>query len=91
MVAVNRNGAASTHCRNLRQEAKESIVESREVHIKHLLDTGAVDRIGTVRTTTGAKILSRKFVDDAHKEKSRWCARVCHVQGPLCVCSSIGC
>ena len=40
---------------------EESIVESREVHIKHLLDTSAIK--------TGAKILSGRFVD-AHKEKS---------------------
>ena len=26
-------------------------------------------------TKTGAKILSGRLVDDAHKEKSRWCAR----------------
>ena len=50
-------------------------MESREVHIKHLLDIGAVkdwNREDAIKT--GAKILSGRFVDDAHKEKSRWCA-----------------
>ena len=63
------------HCRDLRQEAKKVSVESREVHIKHVLDTGAVkDRNNEDAIKTGAKILSRRSVDDAHKEKSRWCA-----------------
>ena len=57
--------------------SEESIVDNLEVHIKHLLDTGAVkdwNREDAIKTR--AKVLSRKFVDDAHKEKSRWCARV---------------
>ena len=55
---------------------EDSIVESRQVHIKHLLDTGAVkDWNREDAFKTGATVLSRRFVDDAHKEKSRWCAR----------------
>ena len=50
--------------------SEEGIVESREVHIKHLLVTGAVkDWNNEDAIKTGAKILS------GHKEKSRWCAR----------------
>ena len=55
---------------------EESIAKSRAEHIKHLLETGAVkdwDREDAIKT--GAKILSGKMVDDAHKEKSRYCAR----------------
>ena len=55
---------------------EESIVKSRAEHIKHLLETGAVkdwNREDSIKT--GAKILSGKMVDDAHKEKSRYCAR----------------
>ena len=51
-------------------------MEGREVDIKHLLDTGAVqdwNREDAIKTR--AKILSERFVDDAHKETSRWCAR----------------
>ena len=55
---------------------EDSIVESRQVHIKHLLDTGAVkDWNREDAFKTRATILSGRFVDDAHKEKSRWCAR----------------
>ena len=55
---------------------EESIAKSRAEHIKHLLETGAVkdwNREDAIKT--GAKILSGKMVDDAHKEKSRYCAR----------------
>ena len=55
---------------------EESIARSRAEHIKHLLETGAVkdwNREDAIRT--GAKILSGKMVDDAHKEKSRYCTR----------------
>ena len=55
---------------------EESIAKSRAEHIKHLLETGAVkdgNRDNAIKT--GAKILSGKMVDDAHKEKSRYCAR----------------
>ena len=55
---------------------EESIAKSRAEHIKHLLETGAVkdwNREDAIKT--GAKILSGKMVDDAHKEKSRDCAR----------------
>ena len=55
---------------------EESIAQSRAEHIKHLLETGAVkdwNRDDAIKT--GAKILSGKMVDDAHKEKSRYCAR----------------
>ena len=55
---------------------KENIAKSRAEHIKHLLETGAVkdwNRHDAIKT--GAKILSGKMVDDAHKEKSRYCAR----------------
>ena len=55
---------------------EESIAKSRAEHIKHLLETGAVkdwNREDAIKT--GAKILSGKMVDDAHKEKSRCCAR----------------
>ena len=55
---------------------EESIVKSRAEHIKPLLKTGAVkdwNREDAIKT--GAKILSGKMVDDAHKEKSRYCAR----------------
>ena len=55
--------------------SEDIIVESREVHINRLLDTGAVkdwNREDAIKT--GAQILSVRFVDDAHKEKSRWCA-----------------
>ena len=55
---------------------EESIVKSRAEHIKHLLETGAVkdwNREDAIKT--GAKILSGKMVDDAHKEKSRYRAR----------------
>ena len=48
---------------------EESIVESREVDIKRMLDTDAVkdwNREDAIKT--GAKILSGRFVDDAHKE-----------------------
>ena len=54
---------------------EESIAKSRAEHIKHLLETGAVkdwNREDAIKT--GAKILSGKMVDDAHKEKSRYCA-----------------
>ena len=51
-------------------------MENREVHIKHLLDTGAVkDWNNEDAIKTGARILSGRLVDDAHREKSRWCAR----------------
>ena len=54
----------------------ESIVESREVHIKRWLDSGVVkDKNNEDAIKTGANILSVRCVDDAHKEKSRWCAR----------------
>ena len=50
--------------------SEERTVESREVHIKHVLDTGAVkDWNNEDAIKTGAKILSRRSVDDAHKEK----------------------
>ena len=55
---------------------EESIAKSRAEHIKHLLETGVVkdwNRDDAIKT--GAKILSGKMVDDAHKEKSRYCAR----------------
>ena len=61
---------------------EESIAKTRAEHIKHLLETGAVkdwNREDSIKT--GAKILSGKMVDDAHKEE--W--RVCHVQGPISV------
>ena len=48
---------------------EESIAKSRDEHIKHLLETGAVkdwNREDAIKT--GAKILSEKMVDDAHKE-----------------------
>ena len=63
-------------CRNLQTRTEESIAKSRAEHIKHLLETGAVkdwNREDAIKT--GAKILSGKMVDDAHKEKSRYCAR----------------
>ena len=53
-----------------------SIAKSRAEHMKHLLETGAVkgwNREDAIKT--GAKILSGKMVDDALKEKSRYCAR----------------
>ena len=54
----------------------EYVVESREVHIKDLLDTGTVkDSNNEDVIKTGAKIFSGRFADDAHREKSRWCAR----------------
>ena len=46
--------------------SEERNVESREVHIKHLFDTGAVkdwNREDAIKT--GAKILSGRFVHDA--------------------------
>ena len=55
---------------------EESIAKSRAEHIKHLLEAGSVkdwNREDAIKT--GAKILSGKMVDDAHKEKSRYCAR----------------
>ena len=55
---------------------EESIAKSRAEHIKHLLETGAVEdwnREDAIKT--GAKILSGRMVYDAHKEKSRYCAR----------------
>ena len=49
--------------------SEEGIAESGQVHIKHLLDTGAVkDWNNEDAINAGAKILS-------HNEKSRWCAR----------------
>ena len=71
--------------------SEERTVESREVHIKHV--PGAVnDWNNEDAIKTGAKIISGRSVDDAHKEKSRWCAtEFCHVPGLICVCSSIGC
>ena len=55
---------------------EESIAKSRAEHIKHLLETGAVkDRNRDDAIKTGAKILSGKMVDDAHKEESRYYAR----------------
>ena len=66
--SVNALQGPSTRC-------EERTVESREVHIKHVLDTGAVkDWNNEDAIKTGAKILSGRSVDDAHKEKSRWCA-----------------
>ena len=54
---------------------EESIVKSREVHMKHLLDIGAVkDRNRENAIKTRPKILSIRLVDDAHTEKSKWCA-----------------
>ena len=56
-------------------KTEESIAKSRSEHIKHLLETGAVknwNRADAIKT--GAKILSGKMVDGAHKEKSRCCA-----------------
>ena len=62
--------------------SEESIVESREVHLEHLLNTGAVTDWNTEDAIkTGAIILSEVEVV---------CERDCHVQGPICVCSSIG-
>ena len=55
---------------------EESIAKSRAENIKHLLETGAVkdwNREDAIKT--GAKILSGKMVDDAHKAKSRYSAR----------------
>ena len=50
-------------------------MESREVHVKHLLDTGAVKVWNNEDAIkNGAHILSGIFVDDGNKEKSRWCA-----------------
>ena len=55
---------------------EESIAKSRAEHIKHLLETGAVkDWNREDANKTRAKILSKKMVDDADKEKSRYCAR----------------
>ena len=61
---------------NSSTRTEESIVKCRAEHIKHLLETGAVkdwNREDAIKT--GAKILSGKMMDDAHKEKSRYCAR----------------
>ena len=56
---------------------EENIAKSRAEHIKHLLETGAVkDWNREDAHKAGAKLLTRKMVDDAHKEKSRYCARV---------------
>ena len=55
---------------------RESIAKSRAEHIKHLLETGAVkdwNREDAIKT--GSENPVRKMVDDAHKEKSRYCAR----------------
>ncbi len=50
----------------------ESIVKSRADHIKYLLESGSVkDWDYDEYVATGAMILSGRFVDDAHKEKSR--------------------
>ena len=72
---------------------EESIAKSRAEHIKHLLETGAVkdwNREDAIKT--GAKILSGKMVDDAHKKKIQiLCERVCHVQGPISVRGCVGC
>ena len=71
---------------------EESIAKSRAEHIKHLLETGAVkdwNREDAIKT--GAKILSGKTVDDAHKEVQILCERVCHVQGPISVRGCFGC
>ena len=55
---------------------EESIAKSRAEHITHVLETGAVKDLNREDAIkTGAKILSEKMVDDAHKEKSRYCAR----------------
>ena len=72
---------------------EESIVKTRAEHIKHLLDTGAVkDWKREDAIKTGAKIVSRKMVDDAHKEKIQiLCERVCHVQGSISVRGCVGC
>ena len=54
----------------------ESIAKSRAEHIKHQLETGAVkDWNRDDAFKTRAKIPPGKMVDDAHKEKSRCCAR----------------
>ena len=74
-------------------KTEESIATSRAEHIKHLLENGAVkDWNCEDATKTGAKILSGKMVDDAHKEKVQiLCERVCHVQGPISVRGCVGC
>ena len=54
----------------------ESIRASRKARIKQLLDTGGVkDWYDQEARATGAKILTGRFVDAPHKEKSRWRAQ----------------
>ena len=67
--------------------SEESIVKSRAEHLKNLIDTGAVNdwnREDAIKT--GSKILSGNLLM-THTRKNR----VRHVQGPICVCSCIGC
>ena len=71
---------------------EESIAKSRAEHIKHLLEAGAVkdwNREDAIKT--GAKILSGKMVDVAHKKIQILCERVCHVHGSISVRGCVGC
>ena len=49
-------------------KTEENIAKSRAEHIKHLLETGAVK-------DWNREDAIKKMVDDAHTEKSRYCAR----------------
>ncbi len=53
-----------------------NIVKSRADHIKYLVESKSVKNWDyDTAVATRALILSGRFVDDAHKEKSRYCAR----------------
>lgn len=55
---------------------EDSIRESMATHIQYLLDSKSVkDWNEEEARATGALVLSGRFVDDAVKEKSRYCAR----------------
>ena len=57
-------------------KTEDSIRESRATHIQYLLDSKSVKDFNEEEArATGALVLSGRFVDDAVKEKSRYCAR----------------
>ena len=58
------------------ERSEASTATSREAHIKHLLDSKSVkDWDHDEVVATGAKMLTGRFVDDLHRERSRYCAR----------------
>ena len=68
--------AAVANATEAPSRTEESIERTRTEHIAHLIGTKAVkDWKVDEAKATGAMILTGRWVDDAQKEKSRYCAR----------------